>query len=326
MTPLLSILIPTYNRADCLDLNLKCLANQLQDLNSNKIEIIVSDNCSEDHTQSIFQKYVNRDGFHFLSGEKNIGSDLNFLKLFQRSRGQFVWIFGDDEVLYANSLRTIINTLQKNPEAGLIHMTQFGHLKLSDFDSHKIYELPEIEIYDDSNEFLQKVSYNLSFITSNIFNRKYLKPEIISLDKFIGTSLYQYNFYLQCALGAKGNIFINGRIFSQLLNNSGGYKLFEVFGPNQQKVFSFFKTIGLKNKTIDKINNDLLKSFFPTFLLFISSSRSAETEDAVMFVLLKSFWKYLNFWIYCFPILLIIPAKLRPFIFNVIKQIKKKLK
>lgn len=48
--PLLSICIPTYNRAEILDKTLFLLFSN-PDFNVDEIEVVVSDNCSTDHTK-----------------------------------------------------------------------------------------------------------------------------------------------------------------------------------------------------------------------------------------------------------------------------------
>jgi len=52
MTPLLSICMPTYNRADLLELALRSLIPQVAATNG-EVELIVSDNCSSDHTPNV---------------------------------------------------------------------------------------------------------------------------------------------------------------------------------------------------------------------------------------------------------------------------------
>jgi len=52
----LSICIPTYNRAKELDECLSCIVPQIMDKDS--IEIVISDNNSDDNTEQIIQKHM----------------------------------------------------------------------------------------------------------------------------------------------------------------------------------------------------------------------------------------------------------------------------
>ncbi|MFM8003979.1 MAG: glycosyltransferase family 2 protein, partial [Dolichospermum sp.] len=58
MNKLLTIAIPTYNRAELLDKQLTWLSKAIKGFET-ECEILVSDNCSTDHTQSIISKWQN---------------------------------------------------------------------------------------------------------------------------------------------------------------------------------------------------------------------------------------------------------------------------
>ena len=57
-TPLLSICFPTKNRAKALESAISSIVSEQIFLSSHDIEIIISDNCSNDETQNIIEKYV----------------------------------------------------------------------------------------------------------------------------------------------------------------------------------------------------------------------------------------------------------------------------
>ena len=56
-TPLLSICIPTYNRAEYLEKSLDSLVNQE---NFSQIEVVISDNASTDATSDVCRKFTER--------------------------------------------------------------------------------------------------------------------------------------------------------------------------------------------------------------------------------------------------------------------------
>lgn len=293
---------------------------------SSKIEVIISDNCSSDHTKDIMKKYENYSFITYLEATENCGADLNFLKLINISTGKFAWIFGDDEVLFDNGLEKIINILEQNGDVGLVHITQHGHFKLDMFNSKEPHAEPVIEKFEDSNLFLEKVSVNLSFITSNIFNQSLVDSKAVDQMLFSKSFLNQQTFYLQAALKAKKNIFITGYIFSQLINNTGGYGLFEIFATNQQEIFRYFMQFGLENKTIHKINKDMLRKFFPPFILMEGQKSEANNIERFKFeksfqILFNNFKGYLSFWIFCMP-LFVLPSGLRLRGFNLVRKVK----
>ena len=96
--PLLTIAIPTYNRAACLKDLLSALADQLKD--EPRVELIISDNASPDETPSVVQDFVARGlQVRYIRNAQNIGPDANFLQCFEAARGKYVWVFSDDDLI-----------------------------------------------------------------------------------------------------------------------------------------------------------------------------------------------------------------------------------
>jgi len=86
MKPLLTIAIPTYNRAWCLRELLPVLLEQLE--NEPRVELIISDNASPDETPAVVQDFVARGlRVRYTRVVRNIGSDANFLQCFEQAWG-----------------------------------------------------------------------------------------------------------------------------------------------------------------------------------------------------------------------------------------------
>jgi abequosyltransferase len=56
--PLLSICIPTWNRAKFLAQSLGRFAEQIKDISPEELELYVSDNCSDDNTSEVVTYYI----------------------------------------------------------------------------------------------------------------------------------------------------------------------------------------------------------------------------------------------------------------------------
>lgn len=293
---LLSILIPTYNREKYLQKAIESIFNQITDEFKKKIEIIVSDNNSTDNTQMLLEKLNKRakdNGifFKFSKNSKNLGFDGNFLKLINESNGKFCWIFGDDEFFLKDGLFKILEILNKNSEAGLIHI-----LNKSDKKKEKEFKKSECQ------NFIKEINYMISFITANIFSKKYLDKNIDYI-KFKDSNLIQEVYYFQSILKGKNNILVYTRIFTtERAENIGNYKLFETFGKNQNNIFKFFIDYGLEKSTIDFINKKMLREFFPMYILNLNKKSKWENEDVYEEMKL-TFSQYLEFWVFCVPLI-----------------------
>lgn len=111
--PTVSIIIPTYNRAELLKRAIESVLNQTYD---NIIEIIITDDGSTDNTKEIVEEFKKRDSRiiysintkypHGPTGNKNNGLDL--------ATGEFIGILDDDDVLLPNAISDLIEVYLKD--------------------------------------------------------------------------------------------------------------------------------------------------------------------------------------------------------------------
>ncbi|CAG0970587.1 partial heptose III glucuronosyltransferase, partial [Anaerolineae bacterium] len=106
-TPLLSICIPTYNRSrflrEALDSIIASASSCLPE-----VEVVVSDNASPDDTPAVMAEYQARyTWIRYYRNETNIG-EANFYHVAQLAKGEYVWIFGDDDKLLPPAIPAVI--------------------------------------------------------------------------------------------------------------------------------------------------------------------------------------------------------------------------
>lgn len=217
--PVLSICIPTWNRAKFLDDSLTKISRQLIDIDKEDIEFIVSDNASDDDTPQIVKKHIEQDEpIIYNRNKENIGAARNFIKCMQLSTGKYIWLLGDDDFLRKGALKLLIDTLKKQ-EYGLLHLYVQGTKT----------NMPTV--YNNKKDFLCKVGYWITFMSGNIFNRDIIK-NVNNPEQYIPSHLLQVPFYLEAACSYEKNVMID---FNLILypaadsKNNGGYNFFEVF-------------------------------------------------------------------------------------------------
>src|SRR5580698_4616689 len=110
--PLLTIAIPTYNRASYLRKLLSVLFDQL--VSEPRVELLISDNASPDETPVLVEEYQRR-GLRIRSirNETNIGADANFLQCFEQARGKYLWVFSDDDIIVPGGIAKILPLLAR---------------------------------------------------------------------------------------------------------------------------------------------------------------------------------------------------------------------
>ena len=260
MVKILSLCYPTYNRGWCIQeqINrlLKCPKEVLDD-----IEIIISDNCSDDNTKEIVESAISK-GFicSYYRNETNLGMDGNFVSCFRKAKGKYVWLLGDDDYLYPDALEEIVELL-KNNNYGLLHI------------SNQLIPSYKIKVFVDDQEFCREMSYMCTLISANIPQAKYVK--LIPFEKYMGTWFTLLPLYYKSLHEENQNAIISAKVFDGAIDckRNGGYHYFEVFVKNYldlHKEFVDNKYINIKTYRFVKrdIFNKLLVPAILTLLIF----------------------------------------------------------
>ncbi len=114
--PLVTIAIPTYNRADSfLSQALQSAVGQTY----NNIEIIVSDNCSADHTEAVVKSFQDSRIRYFKQIE-NIGSNNNCNFCLKQAAGEYFLLLFDDDVIDPDFIEVCVKALPPNKEVGVV--------------------------------------------------------------------------------------------------------------------------------------------------------------------------------------------------------------
>lgn len=130
--PLLSVCIPTYNRALFLEQCLESIAPQIVRNNlESKINIIIADNASTDETEKIVARFITKypELITYFKNETNIGFDRSFTRLIEKSQSTYCLCLGDDDALFEDSLSYLVNLIEKNQDVGMIWMNNWGYDK-----------------------------------------------------------------------------------------------------------------------------------------------------------------------------------------------------
>ena len=116
-TPLLSICIPTWNRAEFLEKSLISIYNQINTIPFGEIELYISDNCSDDSTSEVVDKYIQLGiPITYNRNECNLGAAKNFLQCMRWASGKYILLLGDDDILKAGAINTILSNAQNSTE------------------------------------------------------------------------------------------------------------------------------------------------------------------------------------------------------------------
>lgn len=123
---LIDILIPTYNRSDDLQRNLRLLTNQIKSDNlQSVVRILISDNFSTDNTKEQVENFVSTSeasGIEIVysRNNRNIGLESNVVRLLELATSDFVLWIGDDDYLADGYLDFLVKAVEQRPLLGCI--------------------------------------------------------------------------------------------------------------------------------------------------------------------------------------------------------------
>ena len=114
--PIVTIGIPTYNRADgYLKETLESARNQTY----KNIEIIVSDNCSTDNTER-YTKSLSDSRIRYFKQKHNIPVNDNFNFCLNQARGDYFLLLHDDDLIDDDFVEICMKRVTHNPDVGII--------------------------------------------------------------------------------------------------------------------------------------------------------------------------------------------------------------
>jgi len=121
--PLLSLCIPTHNRAALLDPMLQSLCRQSVAF-GDQLEIVVSDNASTDATRAVVEAASTVAPIRYFCNDENVGSR-NFLLAVERASGEYAWVLGDDDLVLEGGLRSVTEALRAHGDVDYFYVNYF---------------------------------------------------------------------------------------------------------------------------------------------------------------------------------------------------------
>jgi glycosyltransferase involved in cell wall biosynthesis len=296
--PLLTIAIPTFNRAAFLELCLRQFLPDVDLIDDGSVEILVSDNCSSDHTPATVEA-MRQQGLQIRSirNEENIGSDANIAQCFNTARGRYVQLLGDDDLYLPGKLREIIGLLREN-DYGVICLKAYGYEH--DFIKERPVGTSGRHDFTDVSDFLYEVGPAITFISACIINKD-LQREI-DARVFCGSNLVQVHLVILPILRASLNSNVLDYVLACKRANSGGYDFSEIFVEKFFDILKSYQSAGLQPDAINRLSNKMLISYYP-FNLLRQRLANRGTPSATLRRFKAQFGHRAAFLLFCAPII-----------------------
>lgn len=183
-----SIIIPSYNRASTVGQTIDSILAQQCDFN---IEIIIGDDCSTDNVIDILLDYQEKypEIIKLIFHKKNIGLAANWATCVKECKGKYICNCDNDDYWHnPDKLQLQVDFMESNPNYGVIHTNYRTH-------NRSTGEIKECNAYiDEMNDSMQSAFFTGKYQVCNatMMYRKEMLYKYLPLDDYI-----KYQFTLQ---------------------------------------------------------------------------------------------------------------------------------
>jgi len=292
--PILSICIPTYNRSKYLFRLLESLVHEIAD-NNLPVNIKITNNASTDDTKSVCDEFIKL--YKFISvvhQPENYGADFNISTAFSLSNGQYTWIIGDDDYVRHDAITSVLCLITANNYPNLIALG-------SEFTTKNIpgsvTEPLSFDVYSDPCLFAKAVGIMFTFISGMVIKRDHNFSHKSVLHKFDKSCLIQLSWVLS-PLGENGSFVKATDVFVIAEpDNTGGYKIFEVFSRNLKHICD--SVLGSNSK----VTNIILASSSKFLLNFVHKDTKSNFIKDLDFTMLDDAFVNIKSYRLCYRLL-----------------------
>ena len=293
--PLLSIVIPTFNREKYIDLSLKQILKEEELLNHGVIELIVSDDCSSDKTEKLVKSYISKGAsIQFSRNKKNLGLDGNVAKTINQANGKYVLVLGDDDLFIDGAIQWLVNTL-KQKDYGVVCMKAYGYER--DHNAEFPGRQGKEKEFTSFSDFLISIGPLVTFTSACVFNKEILGK--FDAKENCGSWLVHLPLILASAIKAKINLYSTRYHIAAKRNNSGGYDFIKVFVKNLGVFLDALKKRGVSEDTILKFERKMMINYLPFYLLRQRLRRVSQEENIIL--LKNRYGKSIYLWFWLLP-------------------------
>ena len=244
----LTIIIPTYNRKELLEITTKHLLDCFEPFSNFKFQIIISDNASIESPRFIIEKIAD-DRIIFLENKNNLGITRNILNSSKLAKGKFLWIFGDDDLVDFEGIKKIVSLIKNEDTFEFLQIGVKSFKYEEDInwkEKGKNIKTYPLNLMSD----LKKIDSNFGFISSNIFltniflrvTEKVFNRDPKLLNNNYSVKLINYEIY---KISTKKITINDELIYQRISHASSFYKspelIFKTFFEDLNEILNYHK-------------------------------------------------------------------------------------
>lgn len=314
LQPLLTIIVPTYNRSANLAILLSSLRDETAHV-ANEVQVYVSDNCSTDDTPNVIAQlakdWLSMRSYRHLT---NLGAESNFIHAVDSVKTRWFWIIGDDDLPKRGVVEKVVKLLRmENP--ALIYMQSEWLNPVQNVDQG--VPIGDFQISSlNSLQFAEAVHVWVTFISGMVVDKERLVAMLgsQSIKRFDAASrLVQLGWVLPLFNSKGPFLFISNSCMLATKDNSGGYCLLTVFGINFTRIIN--ESFGSNHPLAQAMIGGNISQYLPGLIWGARNTRRLSSHITV------SPWRELNgqlgsqwlYWLLIVPLGRLPPLLAQPF-------------
>jgi len=186
--PIVSVVIPSYNRADTVGQTIDSILNQRCNF---AFEIVIGDDCSTDRARDVLQEYQKQypTKIKLLFHNSNLGLGANWAICVQHCRGKYLANCDNDDYWHnPEKLQLQVSFLESHPEYGVVHSNYRNHNRSTNVITEMI-----VNNYVFEKPLIKSIfAGKFQFCNATMMYRMELVKSKVNLDDYI-----KYQFSLQ---------------------------------------------------------------------------------------------------------------------------------
>lgn len=240
----LSICIATLNRAMFIGETLNSIVSQVTD----EVEIVIVDGASTDNTEEVVRQYQQRfPRLNYVRLAVKGGVDQDYCKAVELARGEFCWLFTDDDILKPEAIAAVIEAIERGYDLVVVN-AEIRDRSVSTILEQQRIVMQENQVYAPSNMeclFVDALSY-LSFIGAVVIRRSiWLSRE---RESYFGTEFVHVGVIFQKPLSEPALIIAEPYIIIRFGNAQWSSRRFDIWMFKWPKLVWSFEAISNEAK------------------------------------------------------------------------------
>jgi len=309
----LSICIPTYNRANFLEQTLNNIVSQIE----KNIEVIIVDGASTDNTEQIVQSFKREVScISYVRQDRNQGVDKDILKAVEVARGEYCWLFSDDDCLEKGAIAYVLSLLSTHTQIAGLSLNIAAYDKELKF---RIREVPSISqnlitenyLFVERNHCFSMLGVHFGYLSGQIIKKKLWQEVIAKNDLSAYYNCWLLVYIIGKILELNPNwLYVHDRCVSYRSGNDSFLGRFGLYNRQVIAHVAFEKVIrdlfGKTNSVYRNIVKTILTDRLPRNLAMIKANNASVIVQYKLLILYcKQYWRYPLLWIKVVPIFLI---------------------